>query len=295
MNNTSTKKIAILMGLPILVIGVCLTGAGCGGGANAVTTVTLKPAELDADPTNKSQAGGGDSTDKPAASGGAGPGNLVGRFVFDGNAPSLSPLVAKGAAVKDAEFCSAEAVPNQSLVVGESGGIANVFIYLDKAPRGYNAEGELPELVFDQKNCTFIPHGMVVQVGQTVKVKNDDGCAHNTNVKVIRNKAFNQVVNGNDREGVPLIYEKPEPAPIKAACDFHAWMGAYHLVVDHPFAACTKPDGTFEIPNLPAGEYKFRVWHESAGILERGLKVKIEAGQDTKIEETYSVGSFSKL
>ncbi|MDB4637491.1 hypothetical protein OAK47_03095 [Planctomycetaceae bacterium] len=294
MNDSSLKKIAFLVLLPVLVIGLCLTGAGCGGGVDAVTTVTLKPAELESDGAKESGSGG----DKPTKSGGAagsGPGNLVGRFILDGAAPNLSPLIAKGASVKDAEYCSAEAVPNQSLVVGEGGGIANMFIYLDKAPKGFTPEGILAELVFDQKNCTFVPHGLVVQVGQTVLVKNADGAAHNTNMKVVRNKSFNQVVNGNDRNGVPLIYEKPEPAPIKAACDFHAWMGAYQLVIDHPFAACSKADGTFEIKNLPAGEYKFRVWHESAGLLERSLKVKIEAGKDNKLEQSYSVGSFTKL
>jgi len=295
MNNSSTKQIVLLVGLPVFVIGLCLTGAGCGGGANAVTTVTLKPADLESDGVEGATVGGGG--DKPKTGGGpaAGPGNLVGRFVLDGVAPNLSPLVAKGATVKDAEYCAAEAVPNQSLVVGDGGGIANVFIYLDKAPKGYKAEGELSELVFDQKNCTFEPHGLVVQVGQTVLVKNADGAAHNTNMKVIRNKSFNQVVNGNDRTGVPLIYEKAEPAPIKATCDFHAWMGAYHLVIDHPYAACSKADGTFEIKKLPAGEYKFRVWHESAGLLERSLKVKVEAGKDNKLEQSYSIGSFSKL
>ncbi|MBD3674768.1 MAG: hypothetical protein HUJ26_14705 [Planctomycetaceae bacterium] len=219
----------------------------------------------------------------------------MGRFMLSGSAPNLSPLVAQGAAVKDAEFCSANAVPNQSLVVGDGGGIANVFIFLDEAPKGYEPPEELPELVFDQDNCTFEPHGLVVQVGQTVKVMNADGCAHNTNMKVIRNKAFNQVVNGNDRTGVPLIYEKPEPSPIQAACDFHAWMKAYHLVVDHPFAACSKADGTFEIKNLPAGTHKFRIWHESAGLLERGLKVEIKPGVDNQLEQSYAIGDFADL
>lgn len=294
MNNSSARKLAFLALVPILVIGLCLTGVGCGGGADAVTTVSLKPATLDSE-SGSGSGGGGEKSSSGGTTGGSGPGNLVGRFVLDGNAPNLSALVAQGASVKDAEFCSANAVPDQSLVVGDGGGIANIFIFLDKAPKGYEPEGELPELVFDQSNCTFVPHGLVVQVGQTVKVMNDDGCAHNTNMKVIRNKSFNQVVNGNDRNGVPLIYEKPEPNPIQAACDFHAWMKAYHLVLDHPFAACSKADGSFEIKNLPAGTHKFRIWHESAGLLERGLKVEIKPGVDNQLEQTYKIGDFSDL
>ena len=84
MNNSSTKQIVLLVGLPVFVIGLCLTGAGCGGGANAVTTVTLKPADLESDGVEGATVGGGG--DKPKTGGGpaAGPGNLVGRFVLDG-------------------------------------------------------------------------------------------------------------------------------------------------------------------------------------------------------------------
>ena len=42
-------------------------------------------------------------------------------------------------------------------------------------------------------------------------------------------------------------------------------MKAYIIARDDPYVAVTKPDGTFEIKNLPAGEdIEFQVWHEQA-------------------------------
>ena len=52
--------------------------------------------------------------------------------MLKGEAPKLDPLVRKGSPdAKDAAVCAAMDVPDDSLVVGEGGGIANVFIYLN--------------------------------------------------------------------------------------------------------------------------------------------------------------------
>jgi hypothetical protein len=42
-------------------------------------------------------------------------------------------------------------------------------------------------------------------------------------------------------------------------------MNAYAGVLDHPYFAVTKPDGSFSIPNLPPGTYKLAAWHERLG------------------------------
>lgn len=291
MTKSKTKPVLALAILPVLVIGICLVAPGCGGGANSNTTVTLKPAEL----TDSETPDGQDPT-KPVKPGATGePGSLVGKFTFNGTAPSLAPLVNEGAAVANAEFCSAKDVPNQSLVVGPGGGIANVYIYLDEAPKGFQQSEELEPVVIDQKFCTFKPHGQVLQTGQTLLVKNDDGAPHNTNVGTVRNSNFNPVVSANDREGASHVYEKPEKTPSRVKCEFHAWMSASLLIVDHPFAACSKEDGTFEIKNLPPGKHTFRVWHESGDILERSLKVEIKPGEPSTVEKSYGIEKFPKL
>jgi hypothetical protein len=293
MNQSRTQSVIALTLLPLLVIGICLATSGCGGGAGSESTVTLKPAEREP----SEGATGPEGPGGPEAPTGE-PGSLVGRFTFNGTSPTLAPLVAQGAAVKDAQYCSAEAVPNQSLVVGSDGGIQDVFIYLSDAPDGYEPAGELEPVVLDQKGCTFLPHGQVLQTGQTLIVKNDDGCAHNTNIQTVRNTIFNSVVEPNDREGKTHVYEKVERTPVPVKCDFHAWMSARMLIIDHPFAACSKADGRFEIKNLPPGKYSFLVWHESAGgpgLLERRLQVTIEPGKEAKIEKSYGIGDFPKL
>jgi len=81
-----------------------------------------------------------------------------------------------------------------------------------------------------------------------------------------------------------LKYSKGESKPFMVGCDVHPWMKAYHLAVDHPFAAVSAADGTFEIKDLPAGKHEFKVWHEKGGELEKALAVTIKPGETTTME-----------
>jgi hypothetical protein len=49
----------------------------------------------------------------------------------------------------------------------------------------------------------------------------------------------------------------------------HAFIG----VVDHPYSAVTGPDGTFEMPNVPPGDYVVEAWQETLGTREQKITV----------------------
>ena len=214
-------------------------------------------------------------------------GTVKGRFVVDGNLPDLDPLLKKGdPTAKDAAVCAADAVPNEKFVVGENGGIANVVVYLKEAPDDMPEDAATPpeeKVVFDQQGCVFTPHVIAVQAGQTVEVKSSDGVAHNVRANFFNNPGFNFVVQANGSKDVTL--DLGESAPSSIACDIHPYMIAFWTVTDHPYVAVTDAEGNFEIPNLPEGKHKFRVWHEAGGYIDRSMKVEIEAGQTTDLGE----------
>lgn len=233
----------------------------------------------------------------------AGWGTVEGQIVLDGKVPAPEILVKKGdPAVKDSPVCAAQNRYSQELVVNpENNGIANVCVYLKKAPSAIHPDQQNPPkeaLVFDQKGCMFIPHVMVVRTGQTVDVKSDDPVSHNTHTHPLRNTEDNFIVPPNDRKGVPISYNQPEPLPTKINCDIHPHMTAYWLIVDHPYAAVTDADGKFRIENLPEGEHTLAVWQEKVGYLDRVMKklglldkakmqffmVSVKDGQVTKLE-----------
>jgi len=278
--------------LAALAAGLLPLALGCGGGAGAETSVSIK--------REKGESGGA-SNGAPGDSTGSGEvaaegfGSLKGRVVLQGSAPTLAAIIKAGSEVRDKEVCAAVDLPNERLVVGDGGGVANVFVYLPSAPAGAPAAPPSDPVKFDQKGCRFFPHALLMRTGQTVLILSDDPIAHNTHTFPKRNASFNQTIKINERDGVPLIYTKPEAQPIEVKCDFHTWMIAYHLPIDHPFAAVSGPDGSFEIKDLPAGKHTFRVWHEGCqgGYLSRNLSVTIKPNEVATLEIPYPAEKFS--
>ena len=265
--------------------------SGCGGGEESEpTTITASRPESAGTAADSESA----APETAAAAATEQTGDLTGVITYSGPVPELPFLVKQGEQVKNADVCAAHNIPDESLMVNEEAGnaLANVFVYLATAPKG--AEAGVPEepVVLDQKGCMFTPHALVVQAGQTVLVKSDDPIAHNVHTKPLRNQEFNQTIQQQDRDGLPLVYRYAEPAPVSVKCDIHPWMSAYHLVVDHPFAAVTDAEGRFTIKGLPAGKHKFRIWHERANWLDTEYEVEIKPGETTEISLSYAAEKF---
>lgn len=261
-----------------LVTVVAASLQGCGplvSGANFNPTVKYKPSTTGATVVESTATTG--TTAEAAATGGSG--TLRGKVEFVGAFNPLPPLYVKGADVKDAAVCGAETAPDQSILV-KDGGLANVFIFLKKAPKN---PGPVPTdiLFFDQKNCVFKPHAMAMRIGQPLKILNSDSVAHNTHTHGKKTVDFNSIVPPNDTAGVLLTtYKQAEQEPISVGCDIHPWMKAWHLPIDHPFVAVSGEDGTFEIKDVPAGKQEFKVWHEAGQFLEKSLIVTVKPGDN---------------
>jgi len=213
-------------------------------------------------------------------------GSFSGEVVLEGEIPKLPPATTdKDPKAADLKACNVTEVPNEKLVVDpKTKGIANVFVYLKKAPAGMPAKlkkSDKDTVKFDQKNAQFIPHALFVRNDQTVKVMSEDPFGHNTHTYPVRNQPFNSAIKSHEKEGVPVTPKVAENLPLQVKCDIHPWMTAWWLVLDHPYAAVTDAQGKFKIENLPAGDYKFVVWQEGMGYVERELPVKIAAKQDT--------------
>lgn len=279
-------SVSALLACAAFAVAVPLTLLDFAGSAQADVNVKLLPAATSAKsrPLNVTPVAAKKGT-----------GSVTGSVLFDGTPPASKLLVKKGdGSVKDAAVCAADDVLDESLVVNaKSKGIANVFIYLAKAPEGYKAEKpEADSVVFDQKGCHFLPHGLLVQVGQKVLVKSGDPIGHNTHTFPLRNDGFNQLIKPDDRVGVELNYKKPEKLPLQVKCDLHPWMIAYHLVLDHPFMAVTDADGKFEIHGLPPGKHEFVIWQEKKGYLERKFAVEVKADKSTEVSLKYGADKF---
>jgi hypothetical protein len=203
-------------------------------------------------------SGGGQAA--AAAPTGTGWGTLKGRFTFSGAVPAPRPLVVD----KDTEVCSRggmKLVDRSVMVDPSTKGLANVVVFARKTTRVKDASPPEKPMVFDQKQCEFLTPVFAARVGQPVDVRNSDPIGHNTN---IAGSSFNQLIPAG--QGTMYKPESETGMPTMVTCNIHPWMKAYAVFRKDGYVAVSAADGSFTIPDLPAGEtIEFQVWHERSG------------------------------
>jgi plastocyanin len=109
-----------------------------------------------------------------------------------------------------------------------------------------------------QKNKTFSPHLLVVQVGTPVDFPNQDPFFHNV-FSLFDGRRFDL---GLYEAGAtrPVVFNRVGISYI--FCNIHPEMGAVVIALKTPYYGISERNGSIEIPNVPAGRYEMYVWHE---------------------------------
>ena len=183
--------------------------------------------------------------------------------------------------------CSAKhgnAVAEPTIVASAKGELANVVVSIsENVPAGGSAPNEAA--VLDQEGCMYKPHVLAMMAGQPLVVRNSDEFLHNVHAMAQQNAAFN-FAQPNKDPGKP-IGDSPKVAEnFRVKCDVHPWMSSYIAVFEHPYFSVSKEDGTFEIRNVPPGEYTIKTWHEALG--EKDQKVTVTAGKPAEVKMEYA-------
>ena len=154
--------------------------------------------------------------------------------------------------------------------------IKNVVVYLkDVAFRG-----ALPatKAVLHQEHETFLPHVLAITRGSTVDFPNDDPIFHN--VFSLSSAATFDLRRYPQGQSRAQTFSKA--GIVKVYCNIHSHMSASVLVLDNPYFATPDLDGTFTLPNVPAGSYAIVGWHERVG--ERSEPIQVAAGKSASVE-----------
>jgi hypothetical protein len=208
-------------------------------------------------------------------------GSISGTVRYTGRKPARKPIdMSEEPACVEAHHGRAS---DESLVVSSNGLLANAFIYVKKGLEGKRFDTPSEPAVIDQNGCWFKPRVLGIQTNQILQVKNSDPVTHNIHPMAQINREWNHSQGAGD---APLArkFIKPE-IMIRVKCNIHSWMHAFIGVVDNPYFAVSKEDGTYTIPNLPPGTYTIEVWQENLGTQER--QVTVASHSNTPVNITF--------
>lgn len=203
-------------------------------------------------------------------------GSVMGTVRLAGPVPTLADLPV----LRNQAICG-EHRPDPSLVLGRDHTIANVVVSLVGVSRGKRMEPLTAPATLDQVECEFVPHAQVVPVGTTLEIVNSDPVLHNVH-------AF---LNGTESifdlampiQGYRIRRTLDMPGTISVKCDAgHTWMSAYIVVQEHPYYSMTTEDGTYSIEDVPAGEYRLKLWHEWLG--DTTVPIEVEANATATVD-----------
>ncbi|HWP59823.1 MAG TPA: carboxypeptidase regulatory-like domain-containing protein [Candidatus Acidoferrales bacterium] len=190
-------------------------------------------------------------------------GAVKGTVKFQGQVPKLPPLQV----TKAKDFCGS--VPNESLAVGRENGLRYAVVTLEGVSKGVAVEREIVHEL-DNIKCRFVPHVQVASVGQWLVLKNTDPILHTAHALFTGQPQFNVGLYPGKVSRKPLV----STGVTKIVCEIHPWMSAYVVVTEHPYHAVTDLYGEYDIRDIPPGNYRVRVWHESLGTQEKQVEIR---------------------
>jgi plastocyanin len=146
---------------------------------------------------------------------------------------------------------------------------ADAIVYVSKVA-GKTFQPPKEHATIDQSNRVFQPHVLPILVGTTVDFLNSDPYLHNVFSPEACADKFN-LGTFPKGEKKPHTFRKECFAPL--LCIVHPEMEAFVAVLPTPYFGVTKPDGSYDIRDVPDGSYTLKVWHPKLKGSEKSVSV----------------------
>jgi plastocyanin len=133
--------------------------------------------------------------------------------------------------------------------------------------------------VVEQHHLTFIPKVTAIPVGSTVTFTNHDKLYHNV-FSESETKKFNLDTYEHGKQK-KVTFDKT--GTVSVLCKVHPEMAAWVVVTENQYSAVSDKEGTFTIPNVPAGNYEVAIWSEKSK-LQTPTRVTVEDGKTARLD-----------
>ncbi|MDR5906659.1 carboxypeptidase regulatory-like domain-containing protein [Franzmannia qiaohouensis] len=135
---------------------------------------------------------------------------------------------------------------------GESLSNAVIEVHVSGAP---GRPGVQDDII--QRDAAFHPHVSAVPVDSRIRFPNQDSTRHHV-YSFSPAKVFDLNLFLRDTPP-PITFD--QTGVVVLGCNIHDHMQAFIVVSDATHVGVTEEDGRWQIPDLPAGEHRVRIWH----------------------------------
>jgi hypothetical protein len=191
-------------------------------------------------------------------------GMIKGTVKWSGPEPHLSnfPIT------KDPQICDPDSHKTRDLerlIIGPQGGVANTVVFIKSISSGKAFDLPTERRSLDQHLCRYEPHILLVPEHTALQMKSSDATLHTIHMDgaATYNLPFpfpNQTISR----------DMNTPGVVNLKCNGgHVWMNAEMFVAPHPYYAVTDESGSFQLTDVPPGNYEIVAWHEGWQVLGR--------------------------
>ena len=216
--------------------------------------------------------------ESPVSNGGA----IQGHVRILGERPR--PMAFNLVTIPDAVYCGRISTGTgwrivEDFIIGPQGSLKDAVVMVKGVEKG--KPFSLPKVEVEAIDCDFLPFVNVLRDQDEITVINMDPVEHDIQgYETARERGarvlFNRPLPMNPFHKVAGIFGKKhlpgEPMVEKIhlrkgrnvfvmQCGFHPYMFSWGLVLENPYYAITPEDGTFEITDVPPGDYMLTAWH----------------------------------
>ena len=186
----------------------------------------------------------------------------------------------------------------EDFIIGQKGELKDAVVMLNGIEKGKPFQME--KVRIDAIDCDFLPFVNVLRDKDEIKVINMDPVEHDIQgyetarergARVLFNRPlpmnrFHKLIgmlnSHKHMAGDPMIEKihlRKGRNIFVMQCGFHPYMFSWGVVVKNPYYSITKEDGTFELKDVPPGDYTLTVWHP-------GMKKYLDQKITVKPKET---------
>ncbi len=148
----------------------------------------------------------------------------------------------------------------QDFKVSPNGELKDVIINLEQVDAGKPFNKEPINIISEQ--CKFTPDVNLIRQGESFKVDNLDAVMHNSQVyQKERGKILLNIPIPAEEVSDGKVTFKKHYKIMQMICGMHEFMQTWGYRVQNPYYFKTGVDGSFNIGDIPPGDYVVNAWH----------------------------------